>query len=387
MSVESLIGDVEAALVRLINLGLGWRYSAASVSAMAALNAAVLRDAALCYATDAGLYEWSAWSTATADGSSVVASTSLPSGKTNGRWLKVVTDWAFGAGGVNLAAKSTGYLQAVEAYSSDDGVDVAIERVFGQTPSVLVQFQGDSPTSNSNLPGTFYKNPLEFQLLIITSNLRGKTSATQGSPVAAEAAADPGAYAIIGQLRRLLCGVSPAFGIAGVERVEIGPAALAFEDSERRLFVWTLGVTVRASFDIEDEDLVDAAVRVQPALTEQWPSTIWDKKNYVASGGGLDEGAGAGFSRTISETLAKVSGLAATIAATPVTFTPDTDTYRDFAVSGWTLTAIDVGADPPPVAGSSFRVAVTRTDGSGIVYDRALCSFSIAFGDAFDVVP
>lgn len=387
MSVESLIGDCEAALVRLISLGLGWRYPAkANLTALAAMDVVVLTDGALCYVTSEGaVYEWLAYSTSAVSSPNVIAASSPPAGKTNGRWHKVVTDWTYGAGGTNLRAKSTGYLKAVEAYSTDDGPDMAIEMVFGKTPSVLVQFTGDTPKSDSGLRGSFYKTELSFQLLIITANLRGRATATQGPPtqLTDEASTDPGAYQIIGGLRRLLCGVSGVFGVTGVERVEIGPSSLAFEDYEHRLFVWTMSVTMRASFQIEDEDLKDAAIRLQPALTENWPALTWDKDNYISRGGGLDEGAGAGLSRTIDETIAKVGGTAVSAAEQLVTFTAERDTYRDLSPAGvWMFTAVAVGASQPPLVSGRLRVAVTRTDASGIVGDMALCSFSIPYGGA-----
>lgn len=390
MSVESLIGDCEAALVRLISLGLSWRYPAkANLTALAAMDVVVLTDGALCYVTSEGaVYEWLAYSTTAPSSPNVIAASSPPTGKTNGRWHKVVTDWTYGAGGTNLGAKSTGYLKAVEAYSTDDGPDMAIEMVFGKTPSVLVQFTGDTPKSDSGLRGSFYKTELAFQLLIITANLRGRATATQGPPtqLTDEASTDPGAYQIIGGLRRLLCGVSGVFGVTGVERVEIGPSTLAFEDYEHRLFVWTMGVTIRASFQIEDEDLEDAAIRLQPALTENWPALTWDKDNYISRGGGLDEGAGAGLSRTIDETIAKVGGTAVSAAEQLVTFTAERDTYRDLSPAGvWTFTAVAVGASQPPLVSGRLRVAVTRTDASGIVGDMALCSFSIPYGEPLDV--
>lgn len=390
MSVESLIGDCEAALVRLISLGLSWRYPAkANLTALAAMGVVVLTDGALCYVTSEGaVYEWLAYSTTAPSSPNVIAANSPPTGKSNGRWHKVVTDWTYGAGGTNLGAKATGYLKAVAAYSTDDGPDTAIEMVFGKTPSVLVQFTGDTPKSDSGLRGSFYKTELAFQLLIITANLRGRATATQGPPtqLTDEASTDPGAYQIIGGLRRLLCGVSGVFGVTGVERVEIGPSSLAFEDYERRLFVWTMGVTIRASFQIEDEDLEDAAIRLQPALTENWPALTWDKDNYISRGGGLDEGAGAGLSRTIDETIAKVGSTAVSAAAQLVTFTAERDTYRDLSPAGvWTFTAVAVGASQPPLVSGRLRVAVTRTDASGIVGDMALCSFSIPYGEPFDV--
>jgi len=390
MSLETLIGDAEAGLVRLIQLGLGWRYPVrANLTALAAMDVLVLNDGALVYVTsESAVYEWLTFSVSAVSSPTVIAPASPPAGKVNGRWHKVVTDWTYGAGGVNLGWKTTGYLKAVEAYSVDEGPDAAIERVFGKTPSVLVQFTGDAPISDSGLRGAFYKTTLNFQLLIITANLRGRVNATQGPPVQLtdEASSDPGAYRIIGHLRRLLCGVSGVFGVAGIERIEIGPTSLAFEDYDQRLYVWTMNVMMKGSFQIEDEDLEDALLRIQPALTENWPAVTWDKNNYISRGGGLDEGAGTGLSRTVDETIAKVAGTAVSVAATPVTFAASSDTYRDLSTAGtWTFTAVAVGAPQPALASGRMRVAVTRTDAIGVLGDMALCSFSIPYGDAFDI--
>ena len=390
MSLETLIGDAEAGLVRLIQLGLGWRYPVrANLTALAAMDVLVLNDGALVYVTsESAVYEWLTFSVSAVSSPTVIAPASPPAGKVNGRWHKVVTDWTYGAGGVNLGWKTTGYLKAVEAYSVDEGPDAAIERVFGKTPSVLVQFTGDAPISDSGLRGAFYKTTLNFQLLIITANLRGRVNATQGPPVQLtdEASSDPGAYRIIGHLRRLLCGVSGIFGVAGIERIEIGPTSLAFEDYDQRLYVWTMNVMMKGSFQIEDEDLEDAALRIQPALTENWPAVTWDKNNYISRGGGLDEGVGTGLSRTVDETIAKVAGTAVSVAATPVTFSASSDTYRDLSTAGtWIFTAVAAGAPQPALASGRMRVAVTRTDASNVLGDMALCSFSIPYGDAFDI--
>ena len=390
MSLETLIGDAEAGLVRLIQLGLGWRYPVrANLTALAAMDVLVLNDGALVYVTnESAVYEWLTFSVSAVSSPTVIAPASPPAGKVNGRWHKVVTDWTYGAGGTNLGQKTTGYLKAVEAYSVDEGPDAAIERVFGKTPSVLVQFTGDAPVSNSGLRGAFYKTTLNFQLLIITANLRGRVNATQGPPVQLtdEASSDPGAYRIIGHLRRLLCGVSGVFGVAGIERIEIGPTSLAFEDYDQRLYVWTMNVMMKGSFQIEDEDLEDAALRIQPALTENWPAVTWDKNNYISRGGGLDEGVGTGLSRTVDETIAKVAGTAVSAAETPITFAASSDTYRDLSTAGaWTFTAVAAGAPQPALASGRMRVAVTRTDASNVLGDMALCSFSIPYGDAFDI--
>ena len=383
MSVENMIGDVEAALVRLVRLGLGVRYVSADLAALAMLPVAGAADGELRFVTAVGtVYEWQPYSTATADGVNVVAPALPPAGKTNGRWHRVVTSWAFGAGGPNLAHRGAGYLRSVETFSSDDGTDAAIDKVFGRTPSALVQFQGDDPQPLSNLPGTFYKNALSFQLLVINSNLRGVAAGTQGSRVAADP--DPGAYRTLGDLRRLLCGVSPDSGIERVERVEIGPARLEFEDAERRLFVHSLAVTVRASFSIEDEDLVAVDIWAQPQLAGVGQADSFDRQNYVASGCDLDHSDDP-FAFTVRAGVAVVAGAGVATADTAHTFAPG-DTYRDLAPDGaWTFTAVPVYSDPPPVTPGCMRVAVTRADAERVFADLPLCSFSVPFGSPFRV--
>ena len=383
MSVETLIGNVEAALVRLVRLGLGVRYVSADLAALAVYPVAGAADGELRFVTAAGaVFEWLPYSALAADGLVIVAPSSPPSGKVNGRWHKVITSWTYGAGGVNLGAKLSGFLRSVEAYSSDDGTDAAIEKVFGRTPSVLVQFTGDDPQPLSNLPGTFYKNALSFQLLVINSNLRGVAAGTQGSRVAADA--DPGAYATIGQIRKLICGVSPDSGIADVERIEIGPARLEFEDAERRLFVHSLAVTVRASFSVEDEDLVAAEIWAQPQLAGVGEADSFDRANYVASGCDVDYSDDA-FTFTVRAGIAVVSGVSVAAEATPHTFVAG-DTYRDLGTDGtWTFTHVPAYADPPPVTPGCLRVAVTRADADRVFADLPLCSFSVPFWSPFRV--
>ena len=383
MSVENLISDVEAALVRLVRLGLGVRFVSADLAALAALAVAGAADGELRFVTAVGaVYVWQPYSTATADGVSVVAPAAPPAGKTNGRWARVSTSWAYGAGGPNLAHRGAGYLRSVEAYSSDDGTDAAIDKVFGRTPSVLVQFQGDDPQPLSNLPGTFYKNALSFQLLVVNANLRGVAAGTQGSRVAADA--DPGAYRTIGDLRRLVCGVSPDSGIDGVERIEIGPARLEFEDAERRLFVHSLVVTVRASFSVEDEDLVAADIWAQPRLAGVGQADSFDRQNFVASGCDLDHSDDP-FAFTVRAGIAVVSGAGVATSDTAHTFAAG-DTYRDLGADGtWTFTPVPAYSDPPPVTPGCLRVALTRADADRVFTDLPLCSFSVPFGSPFRV--
>lgn len=371
-----MITDIEAALGRLITYALATRQPLASLATLA--NVPLLSG--LRYVAGQGVFEWQAYSTATVDGVSVIASTK----QSRGRWQKVVTPWTYGAGGTNLGAVTSGYLNAVEVYDSDD-IDAMLERVEGRTPAVLLRFAGDAPASDSILPGTFYKDSLDFVINVISSNLRGQTTATQGSPLAGEAAYDPGVYKIIGDLRRVICGVSPAFGVEGVERAEIGPATRIDEDADRRLFTYAMAVTVKNSFEITDQDLIDGALNAQPALTDHRAATF-NADNYVAGGCGLAEGLGAGFDRTIEAGRAFVGGVEVTTDETAHAFAADQDCYRDLDATGaWTFTAVDVYSDQPALAAGSMRVAITRTDDVGIVADVALCSYSVPLGDPIPI--
>lgn len=376
MSVESLITDVESSLTRLIRYGLGARKQVADLTALAAQP----RLAGLRYVPASGVWEWQPYSTATADGSTVVASTL----QARGRWVKLDTTWTYGAGGTKLGSKTSGYLLTVEEFDSEDVAEV-VERVKDATPSVMVQWAGSNPQSIANPRGYFYRDDLAFVLLIISSNLRGVAAATQGSPIAAEAATDPGVHAIVGQLRRLICGVSPVFGVDGVERLEIGPVSRISESDDRRLFVYSMIVTAKCSWSIEDEDLVDFTLQAQPELVDEYPLLAFDKRNFVASGGDFAEGLGDGFDRTITAVVAVVGGVSVSAAELAHTFTASTDTYRDLSADGWAFVEVDVGAEPPAPAEGAMRVARTRTDDVGVVSDQALCSFAVPFGDPLSI--
>ena len=104
----------------------------------------------------------------------------------------------------------------------------------------------------------------------------------------------------------------------GVEAVESANLRPAFGDYDQRLYVWTMNVMMRASFQIEDEDLEDAAMP-RNQRTENWPAATWDKTTIRAAGSGRR--AGRSGSRTIDETIAKVGGTAVSAAAQLVTFT------------------------------------------------------------------
>jgi phage gp37-like protein len=399
MSVENLIGDLELALVKLLRYGLLTRYAAAAD--LTALAATVGQsDGALRYVTSvSALFEWYPYISTTPNGTTIIASSaaSLPLG----RWIKVVTPWTFGAGGPNLSSQSAirdtntqavipCYLENVEAYTRA-GDDEALERLQGKTPSILVSFQGDDPKPDSDLPGTFYKNRIAFKLLIVTENHRGSPSATQGSRVSTDKSGGPGSYRIIGDLRRLICGVSPTFkaSVPGVERLEIGPCNLAFEDDDRRQFIFHMDVYALTSFSIDDQDLVDMTIQAQPELTDCAPAVEFDPDNYLASGAGLSEGLGVGFTRTVEAAVVVIGGSAVASTDTSVTLPASSTTWRDLGTDGtWTFVSVtgwDYTQAEPDVTTDALRIARTTTDDAGVVSDKLLCSYSTPFGDPISV--
>lgn len=376
MAVETLIADAESALVTLIRYGLAKRYTVANVAALAAMQPSVLSDHALAYVTaSAKVFEWLQTATATANGTSIVATTAQPS---RGRWVAVVTSWTYGAGGVNLATKASGYLLTCDAYSDAGDADQLIDVTLANVPAVLVTFEGSSPSSLSNLPGTYYRDDLSFSVIVLTSNLSGGVTATQGSPIADDA---PGAYRVIGDLRRIL--TSNTRNLASfVERAEIGDVRREFADLERRVECHSMKVTLRTSWFIEDEDLVDVAIQGQPQLVGT--HVPFDPQNYVSTGCTIDDG--TGLSRILADGTSVIGGAVVASPSGAVVFAPDSDVYRDLDSDGiWHLTDVPVGSDAPALVSGRLRVAFTRTSASDVIADIQLCSFATDFGDAFDV--
>lgn len=375
MAVETLIADAELALVSLIRYGLTKRYTVANVAALAAMQPSVLSDHALAYVTaSAKVFEWLQTSTATANGTTIVATTAQPS---RGRWVVVDTSWTYGAG-VNLASKASGYLLYCDAYSDAGDADQLVDVTLLNVPAVLVTFEGSSPSSLSNLPGTYYRDDLSFSIIVLTSNLSGGVTATQGSPITGDAT---GAYRVIGDLRRLITSNTRNLAIF-VERAEIGDVRREFADLERRVECHSMKVTLRTSWNIEDEDLVDVAIQGQPQLVG--PAKPFDAQNYVSTGCTIDDG--TGLSRILAAGTAVIGGAVVASPSGAVVFAPDSDVYRDLDSDGtWHLTDVPVGSDAPALVDGRLRVAFTRTSSSDVIADVQLCSFATDFGDAFDV--
>ena len=277
-----------------------------------------------------------------------------------------------------MASKASGYLLTTDAYSDAGDADQLIDVTLANIPAVLVTFEGSSPSALSNIPGTYYRDDLSFSIIVLTSNLSGGAAATQGSPIAGDA---PGAYRVIGDLRRLI--TSNTRNLASfVERAEIGEVRREFADLERRVECHSMKVTLRTSWFIEDEDLVDVAIQAQPQIVG--PAKPFDAQNYVASGCTIDDG--AGLSRILAAGTSVIGGAVVASPSGAVVFAPDSDVYRDLDTNGvWHLTDVPAYSDAPTLAPGRLRVAFTRTSASDVIADIQLCSFATDFGDAFDV--
>lgn len=384
LDVRNAITTVEAALLEVIELAFKVRLPAqATVAALrTAFTVKLLGHRALVYVTgESRVYRWDRYSTAADDGVNVIAPTPLSAA---GRWLRVSSPVNYGPNyNAPLQSKQTGYLKTVTLYRGDELAAEMQEKADGNTPFVLIEWMGDSPKPMSLLPGALYDDTHNFNLLIGSFCARNSNTNPWGSPLAAEATEDPGPNAIIGDLRYVLAGV--ALGIPHVVHVEIGDARKVDEDLEDRLLLYSLAVSVRIGFTIPDEDLEPLVVQVTPRLADH-PPPKFDPLNYVAQGYFLEEGIGAGLSRTFGEGIAFISGAAISSTPDPVTFTADRDTYRDLKPDGtFAYTAVAVGAAAPPLTAGALRLAVTRTAAAEVLSDTWLCSSSHQYGLPFTV--
>lgn len=379
LTIANHLTVVERALHRALKLAFLKRFPAvADLTALAAAQLTAVVDGGLLYVTaESNLYEWAASSQATPDGVNVVAMAgrTLP-----GRWLRVVSPLTWGPNAnAPLTQRTAGYCLAVELYEGE-GLDAQLERVFGKAPSMLLQWTGDSPQRRDGRPGRLYWNKLQFVLYIAARNYRSAPAAQVGDDFGSLGVMD-----MVGDARYFLAGLDNLD--SDVEYVETGDANIEAEDMAERVFIMSLGITVKVSLTIPDEDLWNFSSRLQPKITNSAQDStqgIFDRLNYVAQGYTL--AVGPGFTRSYAAGIAMLAGAA--IASTPAdaNLSASRDTYRDLNPDGTiTYSAVANGAAPPAQAAGTLRVARTVTDSSGIVSDDILCSSSFNYGPVLPV--
>ncbi len=335
---------------------------------------------AIAYVTSEGrIYEWVAYSTLTDDNLTVIAPNANP-----GRWIRVETTLTYGPNdNAPLTGKADGFIRTVEVWDSADDAARKQEQTFSRTPALLVEWAADNPEVMSQYSGALYRNEHAIDIGVVSQCLRRAPAAALGSPVAAEKAADPGVFDIIGLLRYFLAGNK--LDVAGVDFTEIGPAEVPTDQLAERVFVGALRITVRVSFDIPDEDLVPISGNVQPKLTS-FPvdEPAFDPSNWVSLGCELSGGPGPGLTRTVTAGQAFIAGATVTYAGESHTFAASSDTYRDLRADGtMAFSTVAVGAAPPAIPAGALRIAYTRTTASEVFEDFWLCGRSVNFGNPF----
>ena len=353
---------VERAVYDAVNRALRKRQPAAAD--IAALRARVTKgagasgfarsDRELVFVTSKAVcYEWSTASAAVDDGDLVVKP--ADAGAT-GRWLKTAS------------MVQTGYLRDVRLYEGEQSEDELLERLLGVTPSVAILWRGSANEPASQVSGALYRYEADFALWAASQNYRGsaQSEAVVGSAVAAEAAYDPGANAIVGDLKAALAGrTGEELVQAGISYCEVGREEPVFRSLAERRFVFSLDLRVHAAVHSPDSDLValsEAALQYQ--LGDLHAQTSLDAANYVVSGIRVAVG---GLTAAISAGSAKVAGATVAYAGQTRTFAATRWTYRDLSPAG-TLTFLETApfADPPAVTAGALRVGVTYSDAAGV---------------------
>ena len=367
-TIQTALTSIEVALRDAILDKLGKCITVADLTALRALASGARKDGERAYVTSAVLrYKFARFSQATDNGSTIIKPTDNP---TAGRWL------------ATSSTSSTGYLKAVELYEGEVNPEALLVRLNGVKPGVVITYDGDTFTNPSTIAGSIYRNDYDFDLYVISSNLRPQHQSVTGSAIASEAAADPGENAITGDVLALLAGndlgLSP--GVKWCEIVsrkrEITSNAATLSD---RLMIYALRIRVYASVHIIEDDsaTIDlGSLSVQRELA----AGTYDEDNYVSTN--LVLAVGASGSLTVPVTTGVVNGTAVTSAATSHTFTASMLTYRDLSSAGvWSFVECVPGHQPTDVASGKLRVAVTETNSGGaIVSDIVLAPWLVTYG-------
>lgn len=259
LNVIDLITQVERILHEVLALRFQKRLEPVrDVAALMQSPTSVVKDFDLRYVEREGVcYRFEAHCPLPAEGVTVIQPQDRPA---LGRWRRVISPVTKGPNQNKLLRciqdPAEAYCKQVLLHMAEDGSQrEGLERGFGQTPSLLLEWLGDAPEARSHLPGALYHNPVTFQIIVLSECLRRGPWAQWGSPVPREAAADPGLNAMIGQVRHLLAGAD--LHMPGIESVEIGRASKVHEDLDQRMFAASMQLTVRTNFSIPDEDLLD----------------------------------------------------------------------------------------------------------------------------------
>src|SRR5579871_303895 len=285
LAYPTALATVQDALVSTIMLGLGVREQVADLAALAAIpsrsgNTNAILDRKLCYVVSPGaVYRFAQYSTATPDGLNVIQP--LDAGAGPGRWL-LTSSPILDVTGTAISSVATGYLRRVMLWAGERSDRIWKVRILGQRPAVILQFTGETKTIHANQRGALAEKTYHFSLWGVSQNLRPDLEAEKGSPIAAEAAIDPGVARIMGDLEYFLDGLRGAdMGVDGLDYLMMGAHQPGIEDYDGREFVWTASLDVRVTIGKEDPPIRSLVtdLLVQAEDTQLHAQVTFDKNN------------------------------------------------------------------------------------------------------------
>ena len=395
--VESASTQIEVALRDTLALALRRRYPAEpNVAALRVRQTLGASGTSLLDETNVELvpvagtppavYRWSATSAAADNGDTTIAPADRLTAHLPGRWLKT------------SAVLDGGFLDAVRLYEGEDTEELILDKVLGAVPSCLVVWRGEDHALKSVQPGALYEFPVDFEIWVSSRSLRSGNEALLGSPIADEAAADPGILNAIGRVKKVLAGSDLGIG-PGVDYVQLGAHLPKLQSLSERQFVHALKIRVKASLHIPDAPGEDvpldqgsgtSGLFLQPVLVEVGAAGTFDPTSYRVHGLDVDLGhlAAPGVTSVIHAGEVVIGGgVPIATAETVFDFGPNHDVYRDVLPNGVVqLSAFPIDAAPPPIAPGAIRVGVSRTNPTDVIADRFLIGTAQTVG-APDRVP
>lgn len=396
LDIQTASTQVELALRDTIALALRHRYpSVASVAALRARATLGASGTTLFDETNVELlpvdgtppivYRWNATSLASDDGDAVVAPTDRTNAQLPGRWLKT------------SAALAGGFLDAVRLYEGEDTEELILDKVLGVIPSCLVVWRGEDHTLKSVQPGALYEFMLDFEVWVSSRSLRGGNEALIGSPIADEAALDPGILNAVGRVKKVVAGSDLGLG-PGVDFVQLLGHQPKLQSLSERQFVHALRLRVKASLHIPDADGEDvpldtpaspSGLYMRRLLVEADAGGAFDPRNCRVAGLTVDLGHLPGNNVVAVVRAGEVALDGATIltSETIASFGANRDVYRDVLPNGVVqLSSVPIDASPPALAAGALRIGVSRTDATDVIADRFLAASALEIG-AFERVP
>lgn len=358
---------IEQAIVDQLSLAYQVRQPAvATVSALRAVTSASLPENVLRYCTASGkCFRWNRFSSSADDGASVIKPTDLDSSKP-GRWL------------ITTSTVTSGYAKGVRLYNGEGSDEAALDKLISSRPLFLVVFQKAENQNQSTFPGILYRYLCTFDIWALSSCLRPGVEGLEGSNVSAEASADPGVIAMIGDIKLSLAGSN--LSITGVEFTVLGDEAEIANNQGQRTFIEKVTVTVHSTVQYPStNDTTVGSFDINYRLAETPDGeTATFASDYLTSGYTIP--LGNGFTKTPASGTAYVGTTLVSSSPSAHTFSANKWTYRDLATDGtFTYSEIDPGFAEPSQANGTLRVGVTATDASGVALDRILCDSLIDY--------